>query len=209
MGLETLGFRGMLCASRDPVAAGQREKPRRFNRSRIVAITMVLLTTSAEAQTVDPTAFVQAGQGDRAVHSVAIGASRDFFATDPDNPSPWSFYGEVVLGEWFTHHHDAGQRTQFKQLTATPVARYTFGGLFSNVFVELGVGLSLITPHFEDHGRRFSTNFNFDDHASLGFRFGEGGANELSIRAEHFSNGGVRNPNPGQDFAQLRYARHF
>jgi len=170
---------------------------------------VVLSATSAHAEPNDPAAFVQVGQGDRAVRSVAIGLSRDFTAANPDRPSPWSFYAEGIIGEWFSHHHDAGQRTQFTQLTATPVARYTFGGVLNDVFVEVGVGLSLITPHFEDHGRRFSTNFNFDDHASLGIRFGERDANELSIRAEHFSNGGVRNPNPGQNFGQLRFARHF
>ena len=153
--------------------------------------------------------FLQAGEGDRAVRSVAFGASRNFTTVDADAPKPWSVYGEVVVGEWFVHHHDPGERTGFTQVTAAPVLRYAFGGMLRNVFVEAGIGLSLIAPHFHDHGRRFSTVFNFDDHASLGVRFGERGANEISVRGEHFSNGGIRNPNPGQNFAQLRYARHF
>ena len=144
-----------------------------------------------------------------AVKSIAFGGTAAFTARDPANPGPWSVYGEAVVGQWFAHHRDPGQPGSVTQLTFAPVLRYSFGGVLNDVFVEVGVGLSLITPHFEDHGRRFSTTFNFDDHASLGKRFGARREHELSLRVEHFSNGGIRNPNPGQNFAQLRYARHF
>ena len=166
-------------------------------------------STVAGAQSRDPAFFVQAGDGDRAVRSVAIGGSFDLKALNPDRPSPWSFYVEGVIGEWFSHHRDQGQRADFTQFTVAPVVRYQFGGAFRAIFVEAGVGLSAIAPRFEDHGRNFSTIFNFDDHASIGFRHGEHDENEFSVRVEHFSNGGIRNPNPGQNFVQLRYARHF
>ncbi len=166
-------------------------------------------STAACAQTSDNAWFLQAGEGDRAVRSIAIGAFHTFVPNDVSDPTGWSVYGEAVLGEWFVHHHDDGQRTQFTQLTAAPVLRYTFGGKLRDFFVEAGVGLTIVTPRFEDHGRQFSTTFQFDDHASVGVRFGLRDANELSVRIEHFSNGGIRNPNPGQNFAQLRYARHF
>jgi lipid A 3-O-deacylase len=67
----------------------------------------------------------------------------------------------------------------------------------------------VITPRFRDHGRMFGSTFNFDDHASFGFRQGEHGENEFTVRAEHFSNAGIKKPNPGQNFLRLRYARHF
>jgi lipid A 3-O-deacylase len=188
--------------------------PRR--RTRPVPILLVLAVTAmgvvatpAWAQLNDFAGFVQAGEGDRAVKSVAFGATAAFTRSDPSSPSPWSFYGEAVVGQWFARHRDAGQTRSVTQFTFAPVLRYTFGGAFNDVFVEAGIGLSVITPHFEVHGRTFSTTFNFDDHASLGRRFGARRENELSIRIEHFSNGGIKNPNPGQNFAQLRFARHF
>jgi lipid A 3-O-deacylase len=156
----------------------------------------------------DPAFFLQGGSGDGAAKSVGLGAAFQF--TRSDSPSHWAVYGEGVLGEWFAIHRDpgAGQRRSFTQVTLAPVVRYSFGEA-RLVFLEVGAGASIITPHYHDRERTFSTTFNFDDHAALGFRFGERAANELSVRVEHFSNAGIRNPNPGIDFAQIRFARHF
>jgi hypothetical protein len=156
----------------------------------------------------DPAFFIQGGSGDGAARSVGIGASFQF--TRSDSPSHWAVYGEGVLGEWFAIHREPGpgQRRSFTQVTLAPVVRYGFGESRA-VFVEVGAGASIITPHYHDRERTFSTTFNFDDHAALGFRFGDRDANELSVRVEHFSNAGIKNPNPGIDFAQLRFARHF
>jgi lipid A 3-O-deacylase len=32
---------------------------------------------------------------------------------------------------------------------------------------------------------------------------------ELQLRLEHVSNAGIKEPNPGANFVQLRYALHF
>ncbi len=192
---------------------GRLPAPRSSTRSRAaVAVLLTGLSLYAgrvAAQPSDDAWLLQAGEGDRAVRSVAIGYTHGFVPKAEKDPTGWSVYGEAVLGEWFVHRHDDGQRTQFTQFTAAPVLRYTFGGALSDVFVEAGVGLSAIVPKFHEAGRSFSTTFQFDDHASLGVRFGAGDANELSVRVEHFSNAGIRNPNPGQNFGQLRFARHF
>ncbi len=172
-----------------------------------VAAVLTSVTTSAVAADYDYAALIQGGEGDRNVRSGAIGISRGF--SPVGSTSPWSFYGEAVLGEWFVHQPAGSERRAFTQVTFAPVVRYDLSQFVSGVFIEAGIGLSLIAPHFRDNDRRFSTVFNFDDHASLGYRFGDRRENEISIRAEHFSNGGIRNPNPGQNFAQLRYARHF
>jgi hypothetical protein len=184
-----------------------------FERARLrgaaIAAALAAIAMPVLAQSRDPAFFVQSGDGDRAVRSVAWGGSFDLRPLDPESPDPWSFYVEGTLGEWFSHHHDAGQQTRFAQFTVAPAVRYTFGGALRAVFAEAGIGLSAIAPHFEDHNRRFSTIFNFDDHVALGVRLGEHDENEISVRGEHFSNGGVKNPNPGQNFVQLRIARHF
>jgi hypothetical protein len=41
---------------------------------------------------------------------------------------------------------------------------------------------------------------------ALGRSFGSGDRHEIALRAKHFSNGGVREPNPGLNFVQLRYS---
>ena len=181
---------------------------RSFHR---IVVATILAAGSAPvlAADYDYAALIQAGEGDRNVRSGAIGISRSFTPIDQAAASPWSFYGEAVLGEWFVHEPAGSDRRAFTQVTLAPVVRLDLGRFVDHAFVEVGIGLSFIAPHFRDNQRTFSTVFNFDDHASLGYRFGDRRENEISIRAEHFSNGGIKNPNPGQNFAQLRYARHF
>ncbi|MCZ2406763.1 MAG: hypothetical protein BGO74_13370 [Burkholderiales bacterium 68-12] len=72
-------------------------------------------------------------------------------------------------------------------------------------FVEAGTGLNYAQPRFMD----MSTRLNFASHLALGFEHGAQREHEWQLRLQHSSNGGVKKPNPGQNFLQLRYARHF
>ncbi len=63
---------------------------------------------------------------------------------------------------------------------------------------ELGIGAGVLTPAFSDNDRRFSIKFNFGDHLAVGRRVGRG--DEPALRVQHFSNGGIRQPNPGFNF---------
>jgi lipid A 3-O-deacylase len=56
---------------------------------------------------------------------------------------------------------------------------------------------------------KFSTSFNFGDHLGIGFSFGPGRKNEIAMRAQHFSNAGIKEPNPGKNFLELRYVCHL
>jgi hypothetical protein len=73
----------------------------------------------------------------------------------------------------------------------------------------MGIGTSYLNPLFTDGTRHFSTRFNFDDHLGLGYRWGgeasHFGSQEVTLRLEHFSNAGLREPNPGMNFIELRY----
>ena len=42
-----------------------------------------------------------------------------------------------------------------------------------------------------------------------GRNFGARQEHELVLRVEHFSNAGIKHPNPGENFAQLRYTYRF
>jgi hypothetical protein len=167
---------------------------------------MAVILHGAPAAAADMTWFVQGGDGDRAVKSATAGVTRRLYPFGLTPSSSISFYGEAVIGEWFVHDRRSEDRADFTQFGLTPVLRYAFG---NGPFLEAGIGLDVIAPRFRDNDRNFSTKFNFADHLAIGTRFGSGGANEISFRAEHFSNGGIRHPNPGQNFAELRYARHF
>ena len=57
--------------------------------------------------------------------------------------------------------------------------------------------------------KRFSTKFNFGDHLAVGRTFGDRGQHDVGLRFQHFSHAGIKEPNPGENFLQLRYARRF
>lgn len=121
----------------------------------------------------------------------------------------WSGYWELALGRWSTPGLDGRDRAWVTQFGITPVFRFRPRAGQSRWFFEAGVGLTVMSPIYRSPSKRFSTAFNFGDHLAIGRNFGEGGQHEVSLRYQHFSNGGVEHPNPGEDFVQLRYATTF
>ncbi len=154
--------------------------------------------------------FVQAGDGN---HTRTLTAGLDW-------DLPWhkslatgelSAYAEASLGRWWMSDHQVDRSAWVTQIGLTPVLRYRFGEgePRPHWFTELGIGLNVLTPVLQDNSRRFSTKFNFGDHLALGRSFGAADENEIALRVQHFSNGGIRQPNPGINFVQLRYVHRF
>ena len=114
---------------------------------------------------------------------------------------------EVSLGRWHAEGHPSGNTTN-TQIGLTPTLRLTSQGR-PGWFVEIGIGVNLIVPIYESNQRRFSTAFNFGDHIGVGLRpFGAKGP-EFALRYQHFSNAGIKHPNPGENFVQLRWSQPF
>jgi hypothetical protein len=72
--------------------------------------------------------------------------------------------------------------------------------------MEGGIGVSMLDRHYRSAHKSFSTRFNFSDHQAFGYSFGAHGEHELMLLIRHVSNGGIKKPNPGEDFVQLRYS---
>ena len=119
-----------------------------------------------------------------------------------------SGYWEASIGRWITDL-DGDGNAWVTQLGITPVFRYRPDGGRSPWFFEGAIGIDLLAPIFRTNDERFSTRWNFGDHLALGRSFGRDGRQEIALRLEHFSNGGIREPNPGANFVQLRYSSRF
>ncbi|MFT7773587.1 acyloxyacyl hydrolase [Roseateles sp.] len=121
-----------------------------------------------------------------------------------------SLYWEVSLGRWSVDQPDGSTASSWvTQLGVTPVLRWSFGSGGRPWFVEGGIGANFLLPIYRSADRQFSTTFNFGDHLGFGYRFGQNQDQELVLRVQHYSNGGIKRPNPGQDFLQLRYVVRF
>jgi hypothetical protein len=150
--------------------------------------------------------FVQRGLGEE-IGAFAIGLMRR---------GPWTFfgerlnvYGEVSLNAWSAHTHYPSDTGTLVQLGVKPVVRYNPAPGELPLFVELGIGLTVSSEIYRKNERQFSTAYNFGDHLGIGFAFGERHENEIALRVEHFSNGNLKLPNPGENFRELRYVRWF
>jgi lipid A 3-O-deacylase len=129
--------------------------------------------------------------------------------------SAWSVAGgrlsgswELSLGRWSATAPGEVSRTWVGQFGVTPVLRY-WPAATPRWFIEGGIGVHLISPLYRGNDKQFATRFNFGDHLAAGLLFGEQQQHELALRIQHFSNGGIREPNPGENFWQLRYSFRF
>jgi lipid A 3-O-deacylase len=148
--------------------------------------------------------FVQAGAG-RQVASVALGASWDWDWRYDATHARITGATQVLIGDW--RARDPGG--DFTQVGIMPVLRLSPHGWQRGWFLEGGIGANAITSHYENRGKRFSTVFQFGDHVGVGRRFGPAMEHEVVLGVTHYSNAGVRHPNPGENFLQLQYLRRF
>ncbi|BBI99275.1 lipid A deacylase [Ferrigenium kumadai] len=76
-------------------------------------------------------------------------------------------------------------------------------------YAEGAIGFHLITPTFIYANRHFGSSFQFGDHLGVGVRFGDHQQFDLGYRYQHLSNGGIKKPNQGINFNQVRFTYHF
>jgi hypothetical protein len=176
----------------------------------VIALATLLSTLPVAAQERHPamptTTFVQAGVAAKETQMLVIGATRDWAWEKELSWGRATGYWEVALGRW----HSEGKGSQWvAQVGVTPVLRVYPHRWNEGWFIEGGIGANLLFPVYHSERKRFSTVFNFGDHIAVGKRFGDKQQHELALRFQHFSNGGIEEPNPGEDFLQLRYSRQL
>lgn len=156
-----------------------------------------------------PSVYLQAAKARRGSHAVTIGAT-----------VPWqhwraSLWGAEVRGYWDASlsrwaadgaHHN---RVHSTVLEVTPSFRLVPNAGRSPFFLDAGVGASLANHRYVTQNAAFSTRLNFASHIGAGFAFGDQRRHEIQLRIHHVSNAGLKKPNPGETFVQLRYALHF
>lgn len=118
-------------------------------------------------------------------------------------------YWDASIGRWSSEHEGTRSSAWVTQLGVTPVLRLHPASWAPGVFLEGGIGVNVLNPIYRNRDKRFSTRFNFGDHLALGWQFGVQREHEVALRLQHFSNAGIKKPNPGENFVQLRYAYRF
>jgi lipid A 3-O-deacylase len=179
-----------------------------MNTKLLIATAAATFSVGAAALDLRPQgAFVQGGIAEHHAYNVTAGVVW-----------PWSWrrdFGKTQLTgltEGYVSHWSARgetQRQSFIQIGVVPLVRMRLDGGRSPWFLEGGIGVSVMDPRYRSGSHEFSTAFNFVDVVGVGRNFGEGGRHELGLRINHVSNAGIKKPNPGETFLQLRYAVRF
>lgn len=102
-----------------------------------------------------------------------------------------------------------GRDQAYKLIGADLLGRYGFDGGTSPWFLEARMGVVVFSHLYASQNKRFSTAFQLTESFGGGRRFGVSGRHEVSLHLQHFSNGSINQPNPGENFLSLRYAMHF
>jgi hypothetical protein len=144
-------------------------------------------------------AFVQYGE-QTDTRAVTLGLNWDWSWSRPLGSGLLSGYHDLAIGRWRAEV-DEGHKN-FTQLGYTPVLRWWSSGQPGGFFVEGGIGVNVVSPRFRTVDKRVGSNFTFGDHLGAGWR--SSGGTEVSLRFQHFSNGGLASPNPAVDFWQVR-----
>ncbi|MBI5278914.1 MAG: acyloxyacyl hydrolase [Burkholderiales bacterium] len=154
------------------------------------------------------TLYAQFGLSEHGTVSATVGAAW---------PWAWksSLVGTEVTGQtegyaslWRADAIGGGSQSVV-QLGLLPVFRLRFDAGRSDWFMEAGIGVSWMDRVYHTPNKQFSTSWNFHDMLGVGYSFGANREHEFGLRLVHYSNAGIRKPNPGIEFLQLRYGRRF
>ncbi|WP_407315065.1 acyloxyacyl hydrolase [Pseudomonas sp. nanlin1] len=109
-----------------------------------------------------------------------------------------------VTGYWdgaYTYW-DGDTTSSNHSLSFSPVFVYEFAGGSVKPFIEAGIGVAAFA-HTQLESNNLGSSFNFEDRLGFGLRFA--GGHELSVRAIHYSNAGIKQPNDGVESYSLNY----
>ncbi len=176
-------------------------------------LAMILIVISANAAALSlgiftpSSMFVQAGVAEQHTQTYSVGATWNWRWQHQYGFGTLYGYSEASFGRWITDVGAGGSAWE-TQIGLTPVIRLQPANAHK-WFAEIGIGVNLILPIYHSESKTFSTEFNFGDHLAIGRQFGSRNRHELALRLQHFSNGGIDHPNPGENFLQLRYSRRL
>jgi hypothetical protein len=108
-------------------------------------------------------------------------------------------YWDLSLADWQGRAWDGvdGHDKNLTDIGITPVFRFENDSK-QGFYGEAGVGAHLLSRLYDNNKRDFSTDFQFGDHIGFGYEMKNW---SVGIKLQHFSNGGIKHPNPGANFA--------
>lgn len=179
----------------------------RFPLKTLPALAALMCALPCLAANVDG-ASVELGGGDEVrMARVAVQANweRRFFQS---NGTHVGAYWNAALLHWRGNAYLGvhGQQQALNGIGLMPVFRFQ-SDQQRGWYAEGGIGVNLLTRLYHNNGDQLSTRFQFNDQLGFGYVFRNRW--DMGVKFEHFSNGGIKEPNSGVNFIVLRLARRF
>jgi len=171
-----------------------------------------LLTASTAAVAVDGVSFEygRSDSGNASVDLYRVGVQWDWNKKLIEMGG-WHLGGYWDLSAGYWDNRSALRTTSsLADIGFTPTFRFqqnTISGL--SPYAELAVGFHFLSHTSVSQQRKFGSSFQFGDHIGAGVRFGDKGRYDVGYRYQHLSNAGIKEPNQGINFHQLRLQYHF
>jgi lipid A 3-O-deacylase len=101
---------------------------------------------------------------------------------------------------------EGGDASGAHSLSFSPVFTYEFSGFTYTPYIEAGIGIAAFSKT-RVGDQRMGSSFNFEDRIGLGLKLPS--EQKVGIRAIHYSNAGIRQPNDGIESYSLFYSKGF
>lgn len=170
-----------------------------MNKLRLAAFAALSMTAVGSAQAADMTVAV--GQSGESTMVYRLGAQFDF------NRSWWQSSVGRLTGYWDAGYTfwDGDETSSNHSLSFAPVFVYEFAGEKVKPYVEAGIGMAAFA-NTRMEGNDLGSSFQFEDRIGFGVRFA---GQEIGLRAIHYSNAGLKQPNDGIESYTLHYRMSF
>lgn len=112
-----------------------------------------------------------------------------------------SGYWDAAYTYW-----EGGDSSGAHSLSFSPVFVYEFSGFTYTPYIEAGIGVAAFSKT-EVGDQHLGSSFNFEDRIGLGLKLP--GEQKIGLRALHYSNAGLKQPNDGIESYSLFYSKAF
>ena len=173
----------------------------------VAAALVVAQSAFADDKLVDSVS-VDVGAGEN-VQMIRFNAAKDWDVKwFQSNGTNLSGYWEASAGYWKEkqYRNIPGNKENLFDVGFTPVFRFQNDNK-KGMYYEAGIGVHLFSELYNNDDNRLSTAFQFGDHIGMGYVLQNNW--EIGLKLQHFSNGGIKKPNSGVNFVELKAAYHF
>ena len=157
------------------------------------------LSLSSLAQAADVTAAIGQSGDSEMVYRLGLQSNFEsrWWASDTGHLSG---YWDLGYTYW-----QGGSTASNHSVSLAPVFVYEFAGNTLRPYIEAGIGVALFSSTELDKNR-LGSSFQFEDRLGFGVRFS---GQEIGLRALHYSNAGIKQPNDGVEAYTLHYRTSF